>query len=164
MYASVQIPDKARWLLEKADGYLDISMSQQARETLQLIRKPYRNNLVYIELRLRLAVAEEDWDTALSIAKSLKDKNPENPGFWVQLAYVTRRGLGIKPARTILEDAGSRFRRSAIIPYNLGCYECQLGNLDRAILYLLRAFELDSSFQELALNDQDLEPLWVKLG
>ena len=44
--------------------------------------------------------------------------------------------------------------------YNLACYECQLGNLDRAKRWLEKAFELgDARNMKLAaLDDPDLEP------
>ena len=35
-----------------------------------------------------------------------------------------------------------KFPISATMRYNLGCYECQLGNLDRAKRWLEKAFEL----------------------
>ena len=50
--------------------------------------------------------------------------------------------------------------------YNLACYECQLGNLDRAKRWLEKAFELgDARNMKLAaLDDPDSEPLWKVIG
>jgi hypothetical protein len=51
----------------------------------------------------------------------------------------------------------------AIFHYNLACYECQLGDLEGAKARLKRAFELEQGFRTLALDDEDLRPLWDSL-
>ena len=45
----------------------------------------------------------------------------------------------------------------------LACYEAQIGSLDRAKAHLKRATEIDAKFSLMALEDPDLEPLWVSL-
>lgn len=50
-----------------------------------------------------------------------------------------------------------------IFHYNLACYLCQLGDLDWAKEPLSRAFTLDSSMRVMALDDEDLQPLWAPL-
>jgi hypothetical protein len=50
-----------------------------------------------------------------------------------------------------------------MIRYNLACYECQLGNLDSAKLYLEQAIRMNPGFRKQALDDPDLDPLWKAL-
>ena len=50
------------------------------------------------------------------------------------------------------------------IQINLACYEAQLGNLDRAKAHLKRATAADRKYGLMALDDPDLEPLWVPLA
>jgi hypothetical protein len=52
-----------------------------------------------------------------------------------------------------------------VIPYNLACYACQLGDLDDARRWLERAVALRSraDLRRLALNDHDLQPLWDEI-
>jgi hypothetical protein len=44
--------------------------------------------------------------------------------------------------------------------FNLGCYACQVGDLEEAKIRIGRAVELDAKFKLLALDDPDLEPMW----
>lgn len=61
-----------------------------------------------------------------------------------------------------MEGVG-RHSNEPIIHYNLGCYACQLGDLDAAKGHLKRAFEIEPKCREMALEDSDLEPLWSSL-
>ena len=59
-----------------------------------------------------------------------------------------------------LIDAEAKFPREAAIPYNLACYYCQLGEIEKAKRYLKKAFEIDLNWRKAALDDEDLRPLW----
>ena len=58
----------------------------------------------------------------------------------------------------------SKLARVAAFHFNLACYDCQLGQLDDAKLWLQRAFELKPQFRLKSLEDDDLEPLWDSLA
>ncbi len=63
-------------------------------------------------------------------------------------------------ARIILLEAVERFPGDALTSFNLGCYACQLGDIEQAKERVRNAVELDAQFKLLALDDADLEPLW----
>ena len=65
--------------------------------------------------------------------------------------------------KEILLNAESKFRKEAIIKYNLACYCCQLGEIEKAKNYLKKAFDIDSTWRLQALDDEDLRPLWDSL-
>ena len=157
------LSDVTRWALEKADGYMDLKMWAQAQDELNKVSPDDVASIAYRHTRLRLAIENEDWPTSTDLVTSLQKAVPEEPAFWVQHAYVARRAESIHAARTILCDALGKFPQMAVIPFNLACYECQLGELQLAHEYLQAAFELDPSFRDLALRDEDLEPLWGDL-
>jgi len=48
--------------------------------------------------------------------------------------------------------------------YILGCYACQLGDMDNAKRFVGDAIKLDSKYKLMALDDADLEPLWDSLA
>ena len=50
------------------------------------------------------------------------------------------------------------------MPYNLACYECQLGRLEQAKHRLEKAFKLGEGegMRLAALDDPDLQPLWKR--
>ena len=44
--------------------------------------------------------------------------------------------------------------------YNLGCYACQLGDMFNAKKFVRYTIKLDSKYKLMALDDEDLNPLW----
>ena len=82
-----------------------------------------------------------------------------------QSHWRTRLGehIPIDVAMEILVDAEAEFPREPAIPYNLACYYCQLGEMEKAKRYLKDAFEIDLNWRKAALDDEDLRPLWDSL-
>lgn len=64
----------------------------------------------------------------------------------------------------ILLDAEKLHPKHAMIQFNLGCYACQLGNLEEAKSRVAVAISLDGQFRGKALDDPDLEPLWDEIA
>jgi len=62
----------------------------------------------------------------------------------ISLAYATRRADSIQAAKEILLNGESKFPKEAIIKYNLACYCCQLGEIEKAKNYSKNAFEIAS--------------------
>jgi hypothetical protein len=83
------------------------------------------------------------------------------------LAYSLRRakGGGLMVAREALSPVATQFPQEPTIPYNLACYDCQLGNLKEARQWLEKAFDIGDSkrLKLMALDDPDLEPLWANI-
>lgn len=79
-------------------------------------------------------------------------------------AYATHRADSIELARIILVNAIERMPDVAIFLYNLACYICQLGDLEKAKELLHTAVKLDPKLRIMALDDEDLRPLWDSLA
>jgi hypothetical protein len=47
-----------------------------------------------------------------------------------------------------------------IFLFNLACYEAQLGDIERAKKHLGHAIELRGELRRVALEDEDLKPVW----
>ena len=62
----------------------------------------------------------------------------------------------------MLEEVAKLFPGDSMIQYNLACYCAQLGQLDTAQEYLGKSYELGDAKQIklIALDDEDLKPLW----
>lgn len=73
---------------------------------------------------------------------------------------ATRPAESLDAAKRILLDALEHHPNSAILHYNLACYECQMGELDVAKARVGHAIKLDPGFAMMALDDEDLKPLW----
>jgi Flp pilus assembly protein TadD len=76
------------------------------------------------------------------------------------LPYAKRRCEGIESAEAILLRARQLHHDNAMIEFNLACYASVTGRLEEAKARLRRAIELDTQFQRLAIDDEDLLPLW----
>jgi hypothetical protein len=72
-----------------------------------------------------------------------------------------RRGFTVNLLRVV-----ESFSANATMRYNLACYECQLGNLERAKDWLEKALKLGDTkaIKLAALEDPDLQPLWRDIG
>ena len=79
-------------------------------------------------------------------------------------AYALRRANdgGVEKAKLLLDEAAKLFPTEWSIHYNLTCYCAQLGQLDAAEEHLDKSYELGDARQIklMALDDEDLKPLW----
>jgi hypothetical protein len=64
------------------------------------------------------------------------------------------------PRALWLLEAVERMPDEATLHYNLACYDCQLGDLPAAKARLTHAISLEPARQAMALDDEDLVPLW----
>ena len=157
------LSEETQWHLQRADGYLDLSMVKEAREELDKIPEICRQHPGVGQIELRLAMADSRWAAAEKLAQELCSTFPDEPGYWIQLAYAVRRASTIDRAREVLREIQPRFPSVSVIPFNLACYECQLGQTDDAKKYLRTAIALDPQCRDMALEDSDLEALWPEI-
>ncbi len=158
---SLEPPDQRH--CEAALGYAELGMFEDANEEIERIDPFNRATPEVLAVRVAVYHGLKSWDALQVVASRLAEYEPTNVQWTVSLAYATRRTVSIGAARNILLAAQTRFPDEAIIPFNLACYYCQLGDLDTAKGYLRQAFESDSGWRLTALEDQDLEPLWSTL-
>jgi Flp pilus assembly protein TadD len=84
----------------------------------------------------------------------------QTAGWWISLAYAVRRTESVEKAEAILLRAQAIHPKVAIIAFNLACYASVTGRIEDAKARLRHAIELDKDIRELALDDEDLKPLW----
>ncbi|MEA3210753.1 MAG: hypothetical protein QOE70_3810 [Chthoniobacter sp.] len=149
--------------IRAAEGYMDLGMFLDANEELEQIDADSRHLPEVLATRIRVYSALEKWELMLTMARRLALEQPDNPEWRVLWAYAARYGDSMEAARLILVNAVEDQPDAAILHFNLAGYECQLGNLEEAKARLHRAFELDEKYRLLALEDEDLEPVWASL-
>jgi Flp pilus assembly protein TadD len=86
--------------------------------------------------------------------------NQKNEGWWISLAYSIRRSEGLEKAEVILMRAQAIHPKVAMIAFNLACYASVTGRMEDAKERLRHAIDLDRGIQKLAIDDEDLKPLW----
>ena len=67
---------------------------------------------------------------------------------------------GVEKAEAILLRAQTIHPKVAMIALNLACYASVMGRMEEAKERLRHAINLDKDFRKLALDDEDLKPLW----
>ena len=150
--------------LSAAIGWLGLGNVAEAGAELEKIAPQFQSHPDVFAVQFDIHAAAGKWDEAAETAGTLTRLEPKEPGAWISLAYATRRktGGGIPHARAILIQAQRTFPKEQIIAYNLACYDCKLGDLDAAKVWLDQACTLGDvhKIKLMALQDLDLEPLW----
>jgi hypothetical protein len=153
--------------LSASMGWLGLGDWQEANKELDRIAPEFRRHPGVLLARHEIFSKGRQWNNADEVARELIQIHPEESQFWIWHAYAARRmtGGGIPQAREILDKARQLFNAEPLIPFNLACYECQLGNLQAAWKWLETAFKIGDAkaFKAMALEDRDLEPLWPRL-
>ena len=166
MFSELEPPDSIH--LKAAEGWLGLGNHIEANEELENIAPHFRVHPDVLEIRWQIYAKENKWEACADIARAVTKLAPERPSGWIHLAYSLRRakGGGLEAARDALSSVAGKFPKVSIIPYNLACYACQLGNLKEAWAWLEKAFNIGDSKQLklMALADPDLEPLWLDIG
>ena len=80
---------------------------------------------------------------------------------WIGWAYALRELNRVEEARAVLLDAEKYHgTNSAVLHYNLACYDALLGALKNARARLEKACRMDAQFKITAREDPDLVALW----
>ena len=151
-------PD-VRWELQKIEGYLQMRMPTQARQAMTRLPAALEQTGLLRLVQMHLAFIEENWKFAAHHAALLVKDYPRIAEHWIQWAYASRRTTGLEEAEKILLKGIKYFPRDAVFHYNLGCYASVQGHPEEAIDHLSRAFSLEASFRQTAMDDEDLEPI-----
>jgi hypothetical protein len=123
-------------------------MFDSAAQVLEEIAPEDKNRTEVLGMRVQLYMAAKKWDM---VAGHLVKVEPENAGWWITLAYSARRIEGIEKAEAILLRAQA---------FNLACYASVAGRTEEAKERLRHAIQLDKEIRKLAIEDNDLKPLW----
>ena len=153
--------------LRAAQGWLELGNDQEAIVELERVAPELRDHPDVLELRWQAFAQAKDWDASLGIAVEIVKRAPDRLFGWLHRAYSMRRasGGGLKLALDALLPALERFPEEAIVPYNLACYTCQMGDLTEARSWLAKALAAGEAaeLKRMALNDPDLKPLWEEI-
>ena len=154
--------------LRAAEGWLELGSPTEAAAELSLIAPKHQRHPDVLEMRWALLARARQWDTALEAARELVLAAPDHASGLLYQAYALRRaaGGGLAQAREALQPASEKFPKEPIIPFNLACYACQLGQLDEARKWMKRAMKVGGRerIKLMAMADEDLKPLWPEIA
>lgn len=158
------LPDQRH--LDAAEGWLGLGDHLAANEELDNITPELRAHPVVLKVRYEVFSAGKKWDGAVEIARTIARLLPEEPWGHLQLAFSLHELNRTQEAYDTVRAVVDQFPQDWLMRYNLACYSCQLGNLKEAMEWLAMAFELagKKDIRRMALDDKDLQPLWLKVG
>ena len=153
--------------LDAALGWLELGNHLEANAELENITPALRSHPAVLELRWQILAKAENWVACLDLASVMVEMAPGVAAGWINRAYSLRRapGGGLAPAQAVLLQAWPKFSSEWMIPYNLACYASQLAKPEDAWQWLEKALHIGDpkAIKQMALDDPDLEPLWLKI-
>ncbi len=151
--------------LRAAEGWLELGNASEAGHELDQITARHQLHPDVLETRWSVCAAGRNWPGAMAAAERLLAEAPSRPSGWIHRSFSLHELRRTQEARDQLLPAVARFPKVSTIPYNLACYECQLGRLDKAREWLALAMTVGrrEDILALALKDTDLKPLWREL-
>ena len=158
-----ELPTELKLRLSAVEGWRELGNLEEAWSEYWTIPEKYMDLPEVLEVRWLLEVAAEEWDSSLEIAIKLMELAPERPSGWIHRSYSLRRSKtgGLSAAKSALMGAYKIFPQEPVIPYNLACYDCLLGESASALEWLAMAIKCSSKelIREMTLADEDLRAL-----
>jgi len=147
--------------LQAATGWLALGNVKESRAELEQLSAAHREHPDVLESWWRVFSEEKNWPAAFECGAKLSVVAPSRATGWIAQAFSLHELKRTREAYELLHSVVGRFREHFVIPYNLACYQCQLGNNDEALKWLQHAIDAADAktIREMALNDADLSPL-----
>jgi tetratricopeptide (TPR) repeat protein len=158
----LELPNEKRFLA--ALGYSDLGMYHDAAAELKQLDERSWEATEVLALRVDIYRALAQPVLMQRSVTKLQERDLEDIESAIALVYANRRAESLEALKLILLTALESDPEQPIIHYNLACYECQVGDLKTAARHLARAIQLNATFELLALEDEELQPLWKKFG
>jgi tetratricopeptide (TPR) repeat protein len=152
--------------VKAAEGWLGLGNIHEAQTELDKVPPEQSIHPDILEIRWTIYTIKKDWKTALDIACALLRIAPERLEAWTHRSFCLHKLKRTKEALDGLLPALEKFPEEYIIQYNIACYACQLGDLKQAFNCLEKAIDAAGreDIRQMALEDPDLEPLWIDIG
>jgi len=152
-------PDRHHLLA--AEGWLGLGDAMEAESELARLSPECVGHPTVLEIEWRIHSHRLDWEKALDAARCCIEAAPHLPAGWIHQSYSLHELGRTKEAFQSLHAIVLKFPDESVIPYNLACYSCQMGDLEAARRWFDRAVRIGgkATIKEMAEDDPDLEPL-----
>ncbi len=149
--------------LRTAEGCIELGMYAEADAELGKIDSSCPALSRVLALKLCSYAGMAKWELMAAVAENLAKHNPNDVQWAIWWAYSVGKGQAIEAAKAILIRALQIHPNDPRLHYALCCYESRLQHFKMAKRHLARAVQLDSRLKLVALNDEDLQPLWSEI-
>lgn len=146
--------------LAYALGYIELGLLRDARAELARLSAEERGTPEAMAVLVELAMVEDDWRQVIRLAPRVAKAAPSVERPWIAWAYALREVGEIAEARDVLTE-GERVieKPTVLVDYNLACYDCLLGDREKAVRRLARVFQKEPGWKAQAKEDPDLKTL-----
>lgn len=147
--------------VRSALGWIELGAFDEAGADLARVSEDQQSHPAVLDAWWHLHAAQNDWAAAAEISRRLIVQLPDLAQPWIHQSYALHELDRTQDALDELLKIVERFPDVGVIPYNIACYHCRLGNLIEARLWLKRAIKTQGRRETLAMarEDPDLEPL-----
>lgn len=146
-----------------SQGYVELGLYEEARGELAVLPPELHERVDVIEITLLCLMGRNNWAEALALATKLCQLEPAEPGGYIHAAFCLHELGRTIEAVDMLSRGPVSLRTKPVYSYNMGCYHARLGQFDKSIVYLERAFEMDGDLRLHAKKDRDLDSLRAQL-
>jgi len=151
--------------MNAARGWMGLGDLDSACEELEKIAPELCNDPRVLELSWEVYSSAGRWSDCVRIATRHIEVTADSAEGWLNKAYALRRapGGGLEQAKAVLLATREKFPDHPLVAFNLGCYDCCLGNHKDALNWIEMAVRLAPESLKLsmmAVNDPDLEAIW----
>ena len=162
--SQLQPPDSHH--LSAAEGWLGLGNHCEAQVELDHISASEQEHIEVLALRWSIEAHFKSWGKCASLGARMVELAPKHVFGWIHRSFALHELKRTQEARDLLLPAVKSFPKNETIPYNLACYECQIGNLESARGWLKKAMAKSDprELKHQALTDLDLEPLWAEIA
>lgn len=141
-------------------GYIGLEMLREAAAELAAVGEAERNLPEVRSVWVDLHMAAKEWLAVVAVGSELAREHAACETAWIGWAYALRELQRVPEAREVLLAAEKvHGRTSAVLHYNLACYDSLLGEIASARVRLDTACRMDKRFKMEGALDPDLQAL-----
>ena len=151
--------------LTAAQGWLELENAAEAIKELEQVSPEFREHPDVLEVQWSAEAKQLNWEKCVRIATQLTQHTPRRSSGWIHRSFALHELKRTQEAYELLLPSLSLFKDIWTIPYNLACYQCQLGQKEPALEFYTQALEIGGEpVREMALTDSDLAPVHDKIA
>jgi Flp pilus assembly protein TadD len=151
--------------LAYALGFIELGLLREARAELARLPEDERETPQTLAVLVELAMAEDNWRQVIRFAPRVAAVAPAVERPWIAWSYALREVGKIAEARVVLLRGAKAIENpTVLVEYNLACYDCLLGDREKARRRLARVFVREPGWRQQAVADPDLREMdWQNL-
>ena len=152
--------------LQAAQGWLGLGNYLEANDELENISPANKAHPDVLQVRCKIYHDAGKWDYMAEVANGLCTILPDSSFGPVHLAHALRKLNRPSEGRDALIPISDKFPDDWKIPFHLACCYCQMGQLKESLDWLTRAMDVagKTDIRTMALEETDLEPLWLDIS